>query len=343
MSKKVQKDKVLEIGVIGAGAWGTALASLLAAQRHRVSLWALETSVQESIQRHHENKVYLPGIILDGHLKVSADLACVAEGKDFIFMAVPSQYLREILEQLKSLLGPKTLIVNVAKGIELKTGLLLSEIYEAVLSAVQNRRVAYLSGPSFALEVAKGLPAAVTVASHDPQVAKKVQTLFAGSLMRIYTSADVIGVELGGALKNVMAIAIGILDGLDLGLNARAGMITRGLHEMTRLGHKMGASPLTFMGLAGLGDLILTCTGDLSRNRQLGLELAHGKKLKTILKTKKSVAEGVATSAAVHLLARRYRVDMPISEAVYKILHKGQSINRVILDLAARPLKKEGL
>ncbi|MBI1908819.1 MAG: NAD(P)-dependent glycerol-3-phosphate dehydrogenase [Deltaproteobacteria bacterium] len=335
-----KRDKKGKVAVIGGGAWGTALAQHFARKGYPVNLWALEGEVIHSINRRHRND-FLPGVRLHPGLKATGSLKEACHGSGLVIFANPAQYLRSVLKEASSFLASSMVLVSVSKGIETTSGKLLAEIYEELLPPSIYRKVAFLSGPSFAREVGLGQPTAVTVAALNRSVAKSVQRYFAAPLFRVYTSADIIGVELGGALKNVIAIAAGIADGLGFGFSTRAGMMTRALHEMTRLGIRMGASPLTFMGLSGLGDLILTCTGDLSRNRKVGMELARGKKISSILKSMKSVAEGVPTAKAVHQLSRRYKVEMPICEQVYQILYKGKSPRQAVHDLAARQLKRE--
>ncbi|MDO8461522.1 MAG: NAD(P)H-dependent glycerol-3-phosphate dehydrogenase [Deltaproteobacteria bacterium] len=341
MPKGVSKDKGTKISVIGGGAWGTALAQHLARNGHFVHLWVMEEEVVQSVNRRHTNDLYLPGIRLHKKVVASRSLEECCAGSQLLVFATPAQHLRSVLQKIRPLLKPKMILVSVSKGIETKSGKLLAEIYEDLLPRALYRRLAFLSGPSFAREVALGQPTAVTVAALSPQVGRTVQHFFGAPFFRVYTSDDIIGVELGGAIKNVIAIAAGIVDGLGFGYSSRAGMMTRALHEMTRLGIRMGASPLTFMGLSGLGDMILTCTGDLSRNRTVGLELGKGKKLGAILKSMKAVSEGVPTAVAVHKLSRRYKVEMPICEQVYQILYKGKSPRRALQELTARPLKRE--
>ncbi|MDO8644196.1 MAG: NAD(P)H-dependent glycerol-3-phosphate dehydrogenase [bacterium] len=340
MPKRSLKNKPVKVGVIGGGAWGTALANHLAGKNHQVTLWALESEVVQSIQKKHQNP-FLKGIRLHKGLKSTGDLQACCDRADFIVVAVPAQFVRMTLQKMKPFLSSRSILVSVSKGIETTTGHLLADIYREVLSNALFQRLSFLSGPSFAREVAEKHLTAVVVASTHPSIARKVQNCFATPNFRVYTTTDVIGVELGGALKNVIAIAAGIVEGLDYSDNTRSALLTGALFEMARLGIRMGASPPTFMGLSGVGDLILTCTGALSRNREVGIQIGKGKKLSQILKDRKTVAEGVATSSVIHKLARRYKLDMPICENVYEMVHKGKDPRRAINELSLRPLGKE--
>ena len=286
----------MKIGVIGAGAWGTVLANLLAEKGFEVDLWVFETEVCADILETRENKVFLPGIHLSQNLKPSNDLDKVATDKDMLLLVVPSHVFRSVAMQLVHHPAENTLVVTASKGIENKTHLTMSGVLQQLLPPSVHNQIAVLSGPSFAKEVAQKIATAVTVATHTPEVARQGQTVFATDYFRVYTSYDVIGAELGGAVKNVMAIAAGISDGLGLGYNTRAALITRGITEIQRLGIRLGANPKTFMGLAGIGDLVLTCTGKLSRNWTVGHKLGQGMKLETILSGTRTVAEGVRTT-----------------------------------------------
>ncbi|MGD8512713.1 MAG: NAD(P)H-dependent glycerol-3-phosphate dehydrogenase [Deltaproteobacteria bacterium] len=331
----------MNIGVIGAGAWGTALANLLADQGCEVALWAFEKEVCSDILESRENKVFLPGIRLCEDLAPSNDLNNVAAAKDMLLLAVPSHVFRSVAVRLVHHPAEKTLIVSATKGIENETHLTMSGILQQLLPPRLHGQIAVLSGPSFAKEVAKKIPTAVTVAAHVPAVAEQVQATFATPYLRVYTSYDVLGAELGGALKNVMAIAAGISDGLDLGYNTRAALITRGVTEIQRLATRLGANPQTFMGLAGIGDLVLTCTGKLSRNWMVGHRLGQGMKLEAILSQTPTVAEGVRTTKSVYNLSRKIGVEMPIAEQIYRILYEDLDPKEALRMLMNRDLRQE--
>ncbi len=332
---------MMRVGVIGAGSWGTALADYLARRGHRVSLWAFEPEVAADIRRKNENAVYLPGIGLAPSIEAGDDIKAVLKGAELVVFVVPSHVARGVLAGMAPHLRAGTPFVSATKGIETDTLKLPTEVIIDVLGERWRPSVGTLSGPSFAREVAKGLPTAVSLAAGDPGVAQGIQAAISSSNFRIYTNPDVLGLQVGGAVKNVMAIAAGISDGLGFGNNARAAMITRGLAEMTRLGISMGARPETFAGLSGLGDLVLTCTGDLSRNRTLGMSVGRGLPLDEILKQSRMVAEGVHTSEAVVKLAARQGVEMPISEQVHAIIHLGKKPPEAFRELVARDLKDE--
>ncbi len=312
----------MRVGVVGGGAWGTALANLLASKGEEVVIWAFEPEVVDQINDYKDNRIYLPGAYLEKRLKATGELAEAVSGAGAVIMVTPSHHVRRVAGLLAPHLDPGALVVTASKGIEAETLLTMTAIMEQVVGDRVDR-LAVLSGPSFAREVAQGLPTAVTAAARKEQTAKKVQGLFMTDRFRVYTSTDVIGVELGGALKNVMAIAAGITTGLGLGANTQAALITRGLAEMTRLGVKMGADPLTFSGLAGMGDLVLTCTSSQSRNQTVGSKLGQGMKLEDILAGMKAVAEGVKTSLSAHQLASSVKVEMPICDQIYKVVHEG--------------------
>lgn len=331
----------MEIGVIGAGAWGTALANLLAEKGFNVDLWAHEAEVCKDIVASRENKIFLPGIMLSEHLRPSNDLDQVAAEKDMLLLVVPSHVFRSVATCLVHHPSEKTLLVSASKGIENKTHLTMTGILQQLLPPRLQRQIAALSGPSFAKEVARKIPTAVTAASRCPETAMAVQTAFATAYFRVYTSFDVIGAELGGAVKNVMAIASGISDGLGLGLNTRAALITRGITEIQRLGVRLGANPATFMGLAGIGDLVLTCTGTLSRNWNVGHKLGQGMKLQAILSETRTVAEGVKTTKSLYNLSRNVGVEMPIAEQVYHILYEDLDPKKALRILMGRDLKQE--
>ncbi len=324
--------------VIGGGAWGTALADLLARNGHAVTLWAYESAVVESVNGAHENPTFLPGVSLHSSLAATASLDSAVNEADLITFVAPSHVLRDICRRASGSLRTGAVIVVATKGIERGTLALMTDVVRAEIPAA---RVVALSGPSFAAEVALHQPTAVVAASEDDIAAARVQRAFSSDAFRVYTHSDVIGVEVGGALKNVIAVATGIAEGLGLGYNPRAALITRGLAEMTRLGVALGASPLTFAGLAGMGDLVLTCTGALSRNRAVGVEVGKGAALADVLAGRQTVAEGVVTTQSANALAVRERVDMPIVAAVHGILFEGRPVRGAITDLMTRELRPE--
>lgn len=328
----------MRCSVLGAGAWGTALANLLASNGHDVTLWALEPEVVTSINTRHVNERFLAGHPLEASLVATGDLSSAVSGADFIIAAAPSHALRAVLSTAKGSIDARAPIVVATKGIESETLALMTEVAEQELP--QNQIVA-ISGPSFAAEVASRQPTAVVVASTNEAIARQAQTLFSSDYFRAYSHTDISGVEIGGSLKNVMAVATGIAEGLGLGFNARAALITRGLAEMTRLGVARGAKASTFAGLAGLGDLVLTCTGSLSRNRSLGMEIGQGRPLEEVLRTRDTVAEGVVTTRSARALAQREGVEMPIVETVYRVLFAGQPARDAIGELMSRELKAE--
>jgi glycerol-3-phosphate dehydrogenase (NAD(P)+) len=323
------------IAVIGGGAWGTALAQTARRAGRDVTLWAREDEVVAAINRDHVNPLFLPDVALDPDIRAVGDLAEAARDADTVLLAVPAQHLRAVAAALQSLQTP---VVIAAKGIEEKTGALLTEIVAATLPSVP---LAVLSGPTFAAEVARGLPTAVTLATADAVLGTRLAAALGTRSFRPYISDDVIGVEIGGAVKNVLAIACGIVAGRKLGDNARAALITRGLAEMARLALAKGGRAETLVGLSGLGDLVLTCTGAQSRNYSLGVALGQGRALAAILGERRSIAEGVTSAAATAALARRLTVEMPIVAAVDAILHRGAAIDEAIAALLARPFKSE--
>lgn len=331
---------MMQIGVIGAGSWGTSLANLLAKKGYQVTLWAYEAEVVEGIRTRRVNDLYLPENQLSENLQATGELAAATAGKQLVLLVPPSQVLRGVFQQLLPHLEPETLLVSASKGIENSTLQTMSEIL-AELAPHGADRSAFLSGPSFAKEVARELPTAVTVAAESETVAARVQEIFSTDYFRVYTSTDVIGIELGGALKNVIAIAAGIADGLGFGHNTRAALITRGLAEISRIGLAKGAQPATFAGLAGMGDLVLTCTGDLSRNRSVGMALGQGRNLKQVLDGMQMVAEGVQTTLSAYQLARRLEVEAPIIDQMYQILYQDKEPRRAVSDLMDRELKPE--
>ncbi len=336
------------IAIIGAGAWGTGLAIVLGRNRthhvpHNVRLWANEPEVTESIASSRINKRFLPGFILPESIAATSDLNTALDAAEIVVSVMPSQHCRVLFERMASALRPETLFVSCTKGLEDGTLLRMTEVIGDVLGSREFMpRVAALSGPSFAKEVARGDPTAVTVASIDGEVTRSVQQAFSDSRFRVYTNDDVIGVELGGALKNIIAIAAGICSGLGLGHNSAAALITRGLAEMARLVVACGGRLDTMAGLAGLGDLVLTCTGDLSRNRSVGVQLGQGRKLPDIIADMHgAVAEGVFTTKAAVGLARKKNVEMPITEQMFAILESGKSPQQAIEVLMTRAARSE--
>lgn len=329
----------MRCAVIGAGAWGTALANLLAENGHETLLWAYEPEVADAIAERHENTRFLAGVTLHPALQATDELEEATAGAELIVFASPSHALRRVAQEAASDIAAGVPLVVATKGIEAERFALMTDV---VAEEVPGHPVVALSGPSFALEVAQHLPTALVAACADLAVAQLVQRTLSTSAFRVYTQRDVVGVELGGALKNVMAVATGIADGLALGYNARAALITRGLAEMTRLGVALGADPLTFAGLAGVGDLVLTCTGSLSRNRQVGLAIGEGATLAEVLAGRDTVAEGVATTASAHALATREGVEMPIVAAVHRVLFERQPARWALVELMTRDLKEEG-
>lgn len=329
------------VGVLGAGSFGTALAKLLAEGGHRVRLWARDPVVVATINEEHRHPRRLTDVRLPPGLVATTDLGEAMHEASLIVSGIPTVAVREVWTRAKDQLGTDTLIMSATKGIENDTLMLISDVMRDVLPEDAHRRLAFLSGPSFALELCRRLPTAVTVAADDESVAEQVQRVISTDYFRAYTTTDVVGVELGGALKNVIAIAAGVADGLGFGLNTRAALITRGLAEISRLAVKMGARPLTLSGLAGMGDLVLTCTGSLSRNRTVGFQLGQGKKLSAILEELGEVAEGVNTARAVKDLCRREEVEMPISEGVYALLFEDVDLREAVYALMGRRLKSE--
>ncbi len=333
-----------KIAVIGAGSWGTAIAGLLAAKGLPTTLWGHHPDHIAALNRDRENKKYLPGYHFVDTLNVTADLKVAVKGCDIVCMVVPSHGFRRVFEAVAPFLPKKCQIVSAVKGIENDTLMTMTQIMTEVLGTnlhEQDISLAVLSGPSFAKEVALGMPTAVTIGCNKIENAQKLQHVFGTERFRVYASNDVIGLEISAALKNIVAIAAGISDGLGYGLNSRAALITRGLAEIKRFGVSMGADPRTFFGLSGLGDLVLTCTGDLSRNRTVGLKLGQGKKLSVILNEMEMVAEGVKTTQSVYELVLRFNVDMPILQQVYLILYENKDCSAAVMDLLTREMKIE--
>ena len=329
------------VAVIGAGAWGTTLAHLLAEKGLHVRLWAYEREVVEAIRHKHENTLFLPGVRLPTSLSPTISLGEALQDREWLVFAVPSHAARAVLRQIGPLLSGPIPLVSATKGIEEGTLQLMSQVIRETLPPGMQRSLAFLSGPSFAAEVSRGQPTAVVLAGEDVELVRQLQALLMTPFFRVYAGTDLIGVQLGGALKNVMALAAGVVDGLGLGHNTRAALITRGLAEMVRLGTAMGADPRTFYGLSGVGDLVLTCTGALSRNYTVGLRLGKGHQLQEILKETHAVAEGVRTSRAALGLADRFGVEMPIVREVCAVLFEGKSPQQAVTDLMVRAAKDE--
>jgi glycerol-3-phosphate dehydrogenase (NAD(P)+) len=330
----------LRFTILGAGAWGTTVALLLAQKaEHGVALWCARPESARTLQQRRENVDLLPGIIIPEAVRLTADLSEAAAGSDLLIAAVPTVYLRSTLERIAGQLPPRVPVLSLAKGLERETFLRPTEIVRQLAGP---RPLAVLSGPSHAEEVSRGLPASVVVASEDLDLARWVQLAFSSESFRVYTNLDMLGVELAGALKNVIGIAAGISDGLDLGDNAKAALLTRGLAEMTRFGVALGAEPQTFFGLAGVGDLITTCMSRHGRNRHVGQRLARGEKLPAILSSMKMVAEGVYTAQSVQQRASHMGISMPISEAVYRILYEDKDPRDAVTELMTREPRSEG-
>ena len=319
------------IGIVGAGSWGTALALHLSRNNRPVDLWVYEPELCRELETSRENKTFLPGFRIPGSVRPFNDLPRVVQDKDILFLVTPSHVMRQIARNLRPHLSPGTLVVNASKGLEESTLLTLSGVLREEWG--DQVSLAGISGPTFAVEVARGLPTTLVAASPDPSVTARVQEILASSCLRVFHSTDLLGVELGGALKNVIAIAAGICDGLELGHNARAGLITRGLVEITRIGTALGARPETFSGLSGLGDLVLTCTGNLSRNRRVGLALAQGQTLQEITRTMTMVAEGIRTVVSARALKQKHGIQAAIIEETYQVLHQGKPARQALEDL----------
>jgi glycerol-3-phosphate dehydrogenase (NAD(P)+) len=328
------------VAMLGAGSWGTALAIHLARLGHDVRLWARNPEVVASLSRSRVHQSH-PAVQLPEALTVTDDLASACGEREAVVVACPSHAVRGLAASFVHCIRPAALVVSTAKGIEADSRLTMSGVLEEVLTGSTAKRVAVLSGPSFAREVAQGLPTAVTAAARDMGVAEDLQRLFTGPTFRVYTSNDTIGVEIGGAVKNVIALAAGVSDGLGFGSNTRAALITRGLAEISRLAIRLGADRATLAGLAGMGDLVLTCTGELSRNRQVGLRLGRGERLAAILASMSEVAEGVRNTLSVRDLARSVDVEMPITDQMYLVLYEDKDAAQAVVDLMSRRVKHE--
>ena len=329
------------IGIVGAGGWGIALAKLLADKGEQITLWCHGVENYRELQETRESRAYLAGILVPSTVNITRSIAEAVKNKDLIVCAVPSHGVREVMTSAASYIGSQTIVLCCAKGLEEQSLKTMGEVLADIFGEAPQRRHAFLSGPTFAIEVARGLPAAATVAASLEDVAQDVQETMRTQTFRVYTSGDVVGVQMGGVIKNIIAIAAGISDGLRLGHNARAALITRGLAEMTRLSVRMGAEPMTLAGLPGLGDLVLTCAGDLSRNRKAGLEIAQGKSAQEITQGTRTVAEGIRNTRSVYLLARRLGVEMPIVEQMYKVIYERKKPFDAVRDLMQRSLKSE--
>ena len=331
----------LDIAVVGAGSYGTCFAKHLSDAGHRVSLWCRSTELAEQIATTRENAVYLAGHRLRDDVVVTSDLVEAVRGKQVILGVTPSHAVRHVFRPLANSLEPDTIVVNASKGLEEDTLDRIDQIYQEIFPQRIAARATYLSGPTFATEVAAGLPSAIVVAGRDSETRNFIRDSFSTERFRFYSSDDVVGVLVGGALKNIVAIAAGVTDGLGFGHNARAALITRGLAEITRMGVQLGADPLTFAGLSGLGDLVLTCSGDQSRNRRVGLALGKGKKMQQIVAEMRMVAEGVKTTKVAYNLATKLGVDAPITTVMYRVLYEDQDPLFAIASLTRRTLRDE--
>ncbi len=332
---------VTRVGVVGGGSWGTALAKLLADKGFVLDLWVFESEVKEQIEKERENKVFLPGIKLPENIIPSNNLEIAVKDKDLVLVVVPSHCMRDIAGQINEFISRGTVVVTASKGIENVTHLTMTQILSEKITSLHQDNLVALSGPSFAKEVANKIPTVVAAASTRRDTAEYVQQIFSCPTFRVYVNDDPVGTQLGGAMKNVLAIAAGICDGMRMGLNPRAALITRGLTEMNRLGTKLGADPLTLAGLAGVGDLLLTCTGDLSRNYTVGRQIGEGRKINAIIGDMRMVAEGVKTTKSVYNLSKKLGVDLPICNEVYSVLFEDLPVETTIERLMNRSLKHE--
>ena len=333
----------MKVAVLGSGTFGTALATVLANKQKDVLMWTRHADQAEAISKRHCNEKYMPDLKLPENLGASDDIELVLKNADLIICVIPAQQIGGTLKEYGKLFNKDASIVGASKGVEEGSLRLVNEIFETELPESYHNNLCYLSGPSFAREIIEKVPTVVSIASQNEATAKKVQNAFANDYFRTYWTSDVIGVEVGGALKNVIAIAAGVADGLGFGLNTRAALITRGLAEITRLGVKKGANPMTFLGLAGMGDLVLTCTGDKSRNRTVGKMIGKGRSLKEALAEMNQVVEGVFTTDAAWQLSQKLGVEMAITEQVYKLLYENKDPMQVTRDLMQRDLKQEGI
>jgi glycerol-3-phosphate dehydrogenase (NAD(P)+) len=332
----------MKITVLGAGGWGTTIALVLYDNHHDVNLWTFDNDQADLIRKKHENPQFLPGVVLPSEIKITTDVEASCHERDMIVAAVPSQFLRSVLQRIAHLDLQHTVICNVAKGIENGSLMTMSEVLLDVLMHERRENIAILSGPSHAEEVSLKIPTMVVSASFKLKTAKIVQEAFVNDYFRVYVNEDIRGVELGGAIKNVIAIGAGLSDGAGFGDNTKAAIMTRGIYEITRLGAKMGAQPITFAGLSGMGDLIVTCMSHHSRNRFVGEEIGKGRNVAEVLSDMTMVAEGVATAKSVHQLAQKHHVDMPMAEEVYKVLFEDKNPRQATLDLMLRDTRGEG-
>jgi glycerol-3-phosphate dehydrogenase (NAD(P)+) len=332
-----------KIAIVGGGAWGTALAIAIsrAPHAHDITLWAHETEVVESIAQRRVNDLYLPEMEIPRNVQATTDLRAAAASADIVLGVMPAAHARTLYEKMRDCVRPGTRFISATKGLEPGTLLRMTQVIRATVPPELSPHVGALSGPSFAREVARGDPTAIVVASEDSSTATEIQEEFSGPAFRLYTNPDVAGVEIGGAVKNVIAIAAGVAEGLGLGHNTMAALITRGLAEIMRLGAALGARSETLAGLAGMGDLVLTCTGSLSRNRTLGIALGQGRRLKELLAETRTVAEGVGTTEAAHALSQRHSVETPITEQMFAVLYENRPPREAIRRLMERPLKQE--
>ena len=331
----------MRISVLGAGGWGTTLAILLYHNGHDVTLWEYKRRYAKTLSSSHENKIYLPGIRIPKEINITHSLEESCTGKHMIVLAVPSQFIRSVLHSIKHLNFADTTFMSVAKGIEKDSLLTVSQIVKDEIKNISNSQIGVISGPSHAEEVARKIPTAVVAASKDYSTAKQIQTAFITPYFRVYSSTDILGVEYGGAFKNVIAIGAGIIDGAKFGDNTKAAIMTRGIAEISRMGIGLGAKPETFSGLSGMGDLIVTCMSKHSRNRYVGEQIGRGKKLKDVLKKMTMIAEGVETCRSVHQLSSKHKIDTPIANAVYKILFEERDATKVTYELMTRDMKAE--
>ena len=332
---------VKPIGVIGAGGWGIALAKLLADKGERVALWCHGAETYRELQETRESKAYLAGVIVPSTVRITRSIEESVSDQFMVVCAVPSHAVREVMTSAASHISPQTAVLCCTKGLEEQSQNTMAAVLADIFGAARKGSHGFLSGPTFAIEVARGMPAAATAAAYSEDLARQIQEALSTQNFRVYTSKDVIGVQMGGVIKNIIAIAAGISDGLELGHNALAALITRGLAEMTRLALRMGAEPMTLTGLPGLGDLVLTCAGDLSRNRQVGIQIARGKSVNEISQGTRMVAEGIRNTRSVYLLARRLGVETPIIEQMYKVIYEDKGPFDAVRDLMQRTLKSE--
>jgi len=331
----------MRISVLGAGGWGTALSIVLHNNGHDVTLWEYKRAYAKSLSKSRINKIYLPGIKVPKEINITHSIDDAIENMHMLVLAVPSQFIRSVLEKIKKVDFTDTILVSVAKGIETDSLLTVSLVIKDVIKKIDDKNIGVLSGPSHAEEVAKKIPTAVVAASKSLETAEQIQAAFMTSYFRVYSSTDIIGVELGGALKNVIAIGAGIIDGAQFGDNTKAAIMTRGVAEISRMGIELGARPETFSGLSGMGDVIVTCMSQHSRNRYVGEQIGKGKKLKDILKSMEMVAEGVVTAKSARELAHQAHVEAPIIEAVYKTLYENRDPQKMTFELMNRDMKSE--